>query len=247
MRPSLFRVHESPDADKLFDFRQLVLSYGLEIGDPSAPNELPKLLKSIQGRMEEHVIKVGLLRSMKRASYSADPLGHYGLSKTNYTHFTSPIRRYADLIVHRVLAAVTGSVPSSTPKFDELQQTANHISSTERTSSSAEMESQKLKLIEFLWNEKKVSKDGSPASHPAIIHEVRRKGLFIELTDLLIKGLVPERALPHCREGYWFDGSNARFVGTRPKRTFEAGQTIKVCVDKVDFEQRLVDFKVSDE
>ena len=247
MRPSLFRVHESPDADKLFDFRQLVLSYGLEIGDPSAPNELQKLLKSIQGRMEEHVIKVGLLRSMKRASYSAEPLGHYGLSKTNYTHFTSPIRRYADLIVHRVLAAITGSAPSSTPKFDELHQTANHISGTERTSSSAETESQKLKLIEFLWNEKKVSKDGSPASHPAIIHEVRRKGLFIELTDLLIKGLVPERALPHCREGYWFDGSNARFVGTRPKRTFEAGQTIKVCIDKVDFEQRLVDFKVSDE
>ena len=247
MRPSLFRVHESPDADKLFDFRQLVLSYGLEIGDPSAPNELQKLLKSIQGQMEEHAIKVGFLRSMKRASYSADPLGHYGLSKTNYTHFTSPIRRYADLIVHRVLAAVTGSVPSSTPKFDELQQTAKHISGTERTSSSAEMESQKLKLIEFLWNEKKVSPNGSIPSHPAIIHEVRRKGLFIELTDLLIKGLVPESALPYCREGYWFDGSNSKFVGTRPKRTFEAGQTVKVCVDKVDFDQRLVDFKILNE
>ena len=155
MRPSIYRIHESPDADKLFEFRQLVLSYGLEMGDPSAPDELQTLLKSIRGNDEEHAIKVGLLRSMKRASYSSDPLGHYGLSKTNYTHFTSPIRRYADLIVHRVLAAVTGSVPGSTPKIEELQQIANHISETERNSSSAEMESQKIKLIEFLWNEKR--------------------------------------------------------------------------------------------
>ena len=181
---------------------------------------------------------------MKRANYSAEPLGHYGLSKTNYTHFTSPIRRYADLIVHRVLAAVTGSTPGSTPKLDELQQLANHISETERNSSSAEMESQKLKLIEFLWNERKGSGDGSLPCHPAIIHEVRRKGLFIELTDLFIKGLVPEIDFPYGREGYWFDDSNSRFVGSKPKRIFQAGQTIQVIVENVDFNQRLVNFKI---
>ena len=181
---------------------------------------------------------------MKRANYSAEPLGHYGLSKTNYTHFTSPIRRYADLIVHRVLAAVTGSAPGSTPKLDELQQLAHHISETERNSSSAEMESQKLKLIEFLWNERKSAKDDSLPCHPAIIHEVRRKGLFIELTDLFIKGLVPEIDFPYCREGYWFDGSNSRFVGSKPKRIFQAGQTIQVIVENVDFNQRLVNFKI---
>ena len=244
MRPSLFRIHESPDADKLFEFRQLVLSYGLEIGDPSAPNELQKLLRNIRGEVEEHAIKVGLLRSMKRANYSAEPLGHYGLSKTNYTHFTSPIRRYADLIVHRILAAVTGSAPCSTPKLDKLQQLAHHISETERNSSSAEMESQKLKLIEFLWNERKSAKDDSLPCHPAIIHEVRRKGLFIELTDLFIKGLVPEIDFPYCREGYWFDGSSSRFVGSKPKRIFQAGQTIQVIVENVDFNQRLVNFKI---
>ena len=246
MRPSIYRIHESPDADKLFEFRQLVLSYGLEMGDPSAPDELQTLLKSIRGNDEEHVIKVGLLRSMKRASYSSDPLGHYGLSKTNYSHFTSPIRRYADLIVHRVLAAVTGSVPGSTPKIEELQQIANHISETERNSSSAEMESQKIKLIEFLWNEKKEAKDSSYPSHPAIIHEVRRKGLFIELTDFFIKGLVPENGLPYCREGYWFDGSNSRFIGSKPKRIFQAGQSIEVIIENVDFNQRLIDFKITE-
>ena len=106
------------------------------------------------------------------------------------------------------------------------------------------MESPKLTLIEFLWNERKSAKDGSLPCHPAIIHEVRRKGLLIELTDLLIKGLVPEIDFPYCREGYWFDGSNSRFVGSKPKRIFQAGQTIQVIVENVDFYQRLVNFKI---
>ena len=244
MRPSIFRIHESPNADKLFEFKQLVNSYGLEIGDPSAPNELQKLLNNIRGEVEEHPIKVGLLRSMNRANYSAQPLGHFGLSKTNYTHFTSPIRRYADLIVHRILAAVTGSSPSCTPKLDELHQLANHISETERNSSSAEMESQKLKLIEFLWNERKESEDGSLPCYPAIIHEVRRKGLFIELSDLFIKGVVQENGFPCCRDGYWFDGSNSRFVCSKPKKIFQAGQEIEVIVENVDFNQLLINFKI---
>ena len=247
MKPSIYRIHEDPDADKLFEFRQLVLNYGFEVGDlDSSPNELQSLLKSVQGRPEEHAIKVGLLKSMKRATYSEEPIGHYGLSKTNYTHFTSPIRRYADLIVHRVLASVTGAVPAKTPKIPELNAIAKHISDTERNSASAEMESQKLKQLEFLWLETKDSGDSSPPTHPAIIHNVRRKGLFIELTDHFIKGLVPEHGLPHCRGGYWFDGSMSRFVGSKPKRTFQAGQEILVAVERVDLDQRLVDFKIVD-
>ena len=247
MKPSVYRVHEDPDADKLFEFRQLVLNYGFEVGDlNSSPNELQFLLKSVQGQPEEHAIKVGLLKSMKRATYSEEPIGHYGLSKTNYTHFTSPIRRYADLIVHRVLAAVTGTVPTKTPKLPELNRITKHISDTERNSASAEMESQKLKQLEFLWLETKDSGDSPSPTHPAIIHDVRRKGLFIELTDHFIKGLVPEHALPNCRGGYWFDGSMSRFVGSKPKRTFEAGQKILVAVERVDLDQRLVDFKIVD-
>ena len=212
----------------------------------SSPNELQSLLKSVQGQPEEHAIKVGLLKSMKRATYSEEPIGHYGLSKTNYTHFTSPIRRYADLIVHRVLAAVTGTVPAKTPKLPEVNGIAKHISDTERNSASAEMESQKLKQLEFLLLETKDSGDSPTPTHPAIIHDVRRKGLFIELTDYFIKGLVPEHALPHCRGGYWFDGSMIRFVGSKPKRTFEAGQKILVAVERVDLDQRLVDFRIVD-
>jgi len=246
MKPSVYRIHEDPDSDKLFEFRQLVLHYGFEVGDLDSPNEIQSLLRSVQGRPEEHAIKVGLLKSMKRATYSEEPIGHYGLSKSNYTHFTSPIRRYADLIVHRILAAVTGTVPAKTPKISELNGIAKHISDTERNSASAEMESQKLKQLEFLWLETKNSEGSSTPTHPAIIHDIRRKGLFIELTDHFIKGLVPEHALPHCRGGYWFDGSMSRFVGSKPKRTFEAGQEILVTVDKVDLDQRLVDFRIVD-
>jgi exoribonuclease R len=108
------------------------------------------------------------------------------------------------------------------------------------------MESQKLKQLEFLWLETKDSGDSPTPTHPAIIHNIRRKGLFIELTDHFIKGLVPEHALPHCRGGYWFDGSMSRFVGSKPKRIFEAGQEILVTVDRVDLDQRLVDFKIVD-
>ncbi len=246
MKPSVYRIHEDPDSDKLFEFRQLVLNYGFKVGDLDSPNAIQSLLKSVQGRPEEHAIKVGLLKSMKRATYSEEPIGHYGLSKTNYTHFTSPIRRYADLIVHRVLASVTGAVSIKTPKLTELNGISKHLSGTERNSASAEMESQKLKQLEFLWLETKDSGDSPTPTHPAIIHNIRRKGLFIELTDHFIKGLVPEHALPHCRGGYWFDGSMSRFVGSKPKRIFEAGQEILVTVDRVDLDQRLVDFKIVD-
>ena len=246
MKPSVYRIHEDPDSDKLFEFRQLVLNYGFKVGDLDSPNAIQSLLKSVQGRPEEHAIKVGLLKSMKRATYSEKPIGHYGLSKTNYTHFTSPIRRYADLIVHRVLASVTGAVSIKTPKLTELNGISKHLSGTERNSASAEMESQKLKQLEFLWLETKDSGDSPTPTHPAIIHNIRRKGLFIELTDHFIKGLVPEHALPHCRGGYWFDGSMSRFVGSKPKRIFEAGQEILVTVDRVDLDQRLVDFKIVD-
>ena len=246
MKPSVYRIHEDPDSDKLFEFRQLVLNYGFKVGDLDSPNAIQSLLKSVQGRPEEHAIKVGLLKSMKRATYSEKPIGHYGLSKTNYTHFTSPIRRYADLIVHRVLASVTGAVSIKTPKLTELNEISKHLSGTERNSASAEMESQKLKQLEFLWLETKDSGDSPTPTHPAIIHNIRRKGLFIELTDHFIKGLVPEHALPHCRGGYWFDGSMSRFVGSKPKRIFEAGQEILVTVDRVDLDQRLVDFKIVD-
>ena len=244
LKPSIYRSHEDPDAEKLFEYRQLAANYGIKVGDLSNRKEIQKLLAAAHGRPEEHAIKVGLLKSLKRATYDHHPEGHYGLAKINYTHFTSPIRRYADLVVHRVLASITGSAPEKTPPVAEMEKLAQHLSDTERNSADAENETQKLKQLEFLWGEAKRGGKKNPASHPAVVHEVRRKGLFIELTDYFIKGVVAEPDLPECRGGYWFDGTLNRFVGTKPKRTFQAGDTIKVAVAYVDFDRRMVDFKI---
>ena len=102
--PTIYRVHENPEPDKLAEYRELVLSYNYKVGDLTQRKELQRLLASLAGKPEEQALKIGLLKSLKRARYAAQSLGHYGLAKTNYTHFTSPIRRYADLVVHRALA-----------------------------------------------------------------------------------------------------------------------------------------------
>ncbi len=102
--PALYRVHENPEPEKLAEYRELVLSYNYKVGDLTHRKELQRLLASLRGKPDEQALKVGLLKSLKRARYATQSLGHYGLAKTNYTHFTSPIRRYADLVVHRALA-----------------------------------------------------------------------------------------------------------------------------------------------
>src|SRR5438309_9097802 len=104
--PTVYRVHKNPDPDKLAEYRQLVLSYNYKVGDLTQRMELQRLLALLAGKPEEQALKIGLLKSLKRARYAAQPLGHYGLAKNNYTHFTSPIRRYADLVLHRGLGRV---------------------------------------------------------------------------------------------------------------------------------------------
>src|SRR5207253_8551989 len=98
--PTIYRVHENPDPEKLAEYRELVLSHNYKVGDLTHRAELQRFLMSIRGKPEEQVLKVGLLKSLKRAHYLPQPLGHYGLAKSNYLHFTSPIRRYADLVAH---------------------------------------------------------------------------------------------------------------------------------------------------
>ena len=139
--PSIYRIHEDPDPEKLLNFREEAKSFGYAIGDLTQRTELQKLLREIKGTQEEHALKIGLLRSLKRAAYSQDPIGHYGLAKRNYTHFTSPIRRHADLVVHRVMRrhlAKQSQDPSHpdlnlpTPGQAKITRIADHISQTER-------------------------------------------------------------------------------------------------------------------
>ena len=235
--PSIYRVHDDPDEAKLFEFRNLAQLYGHHVGDLTNRSELQALLKMIKGRPEEQALKLGLLKSMKRAAYHADPLGHYGLAKSDYTHFTSPIRRYADLIVHRVLYKERDDV--ATPRYARMGEIAEHISETERTSASAEMDSVQLKKLEFM---NILVRNDPNRTFEALIHDIRRMGVFVEIGEMQVKGLVKAEDLPGG-DDYDYEPALQRFVGHYHGRKFELGQTIEVRLKQVDPVRNMIDFR----
>jgi ribonuclease R len=229
--PAVFRIHEDPDPDRLADFREMAASYGFRAGDLTQRRELQKLLASIRGSAEEYAIKLALLKSLQRARYSTEPVGHYGLAKVNYTHFTSPIRRYADLLVHRTLAREkVGSI-------QELGAIATHLSTTERTSSDAERDSTLLKKMEFFLRQ---LASGKPDEFRAIVVDVRSYGLVVELPDCLVTGLIHVSALPD--DFYTFDPVRLAFTGRRTGQRYGIGAHLQVLTARVDAYKRQIDF-----
>ncbi len=240
--PSLYRVHEDPDPDKLYEFSFQAGGYGYKTGDVTIRAELQKLLRVIRGKPEEHSLKIALLKSLKRAAYGADPLGHYGLAKLNYTHFTSPIRRYADLVVHRVLRRLTATRAGEgkgdpTPNQERLAEIAKHISETERIAADAEQETQRMKLIEYLV---RVSDEDRGRAFEGVVYDVRPVGAFVELTDLLIKGLIRKDDLPAGR--YRHDSARNRLVAADSRFQLAVGHRVKVRLARVDQQRGFIDF-----
>lgn len=237
-QPSLFRVHEKPDPEKLLEFRETALLHGVRCGDLSHRPELQKLLASLRGKPQEYAIKLGLLKSLKRARYAPEPLGHYGLNKSNYTHFTSPIRRYSDLVVHRALGQMLG-LSKRGPDSSALASVAEHLSTTERVAADAEKDSVKLKKLEYFQDQASYRRVGEAFS--ARIIEVRNYGLLIELPDFLMTGLIHVSSL----DGDFFvlDAPRARLVGRRSGRIFQVGDDIQVHVARVDVFKQQVDFR----
>jgi ribonuclease R len=234
-QPALYRVHEKPDPERLEEFRETAHLLGAKCGDISQRSELRRLLASVRGQPYEHTVKIGLLKSLKRARYTPEPLGHYGLHKTDYTHFTSPIRRYADLVVHRALERLIG-LSKKGPDPAALTTLGEHLSTTERVATDAERESVRLKKLEyFLLNSKKAQ------VFRARIVDVRNFGLFVELPDCLLTGLIHVSALQG--DFYTFDPARARMVGRRNRRVFAAGGELDVTVAKVDLFKQQVDFR----
>jgi ribonuclease R len=238
-QPTVYRIHETPDPDKLAEYREIAGTYGLKAGDLTQRDNLVKLLAGMRGQNFENALKIALLKSLKRASYAPDPLGHYGLAKPDYTHFTSPIRRYADLIVHRSLERYLGLTKSG-PSSKDLAATAEHISDTERIASDAERESTRLKKLEFF--QRQIATRAGRA-FPARILEVRNYGLLVELPEFLLTGLVHVSALDD--DFYLHDAARGRFVGRKSRRIYQAGQEIEVIVARVDMFKQQVDFKVA--
>jgi ribonuclease R len=237
--PTIYRVHENPDPDKLAEYRELILSFGYKVGDLTQRAELQRLLASLRGKPEEQALKIGLLKSLKRARYATQPLGHYGLAKKNYTHFTSPIRRYADLVVHRGLAELSQNRRSGTD-LGQLASIADHISITERVAAEAEMDSVKMKKLEFFQRQLEAR---DPQVFRATIIEVRNYGLLIELPDVLLTGLVHVSSLTD--DFYIFDAAHRRFTGRRTRRRFSVGDELRVFVARVDQFKRQVDFAIA--
>jgi ribonuclease R len=182
-RPGLYRIHENPDPERLQEFRAQAKSMGFPCGDLTQRGEIQKLLNRVRGQPGESVVKIGLLKSLKRAMYSPKPLGHYGLAKLNYTHFTSPIRRYSDLVVHRVLFG--HGRDNADFNYDGLSRLALHLSNTERSAAEAEQESVKLKKLEYFDRQAHATKR---TSFQALIQEVRSSGLLVQLPEFRHSG-----------------------------------------------------------
>ncbi|MEY2519956.1 MAG: ribonuclease [Verrucomicrobiota bacterium] len=239
--PVIYRVHENPEPDRLAEYRELVLSYNYKVGDLTNRSELQRLLASLAGKPEEQALKIGLLKSLKRARYAPQPLGHYGLAKTNYTHFTSPIRRYADLIVHRTLAERDHPHRSRTD-VGRLAATAEHISITERVAAEAEMESVKLKKLEFF--QRQLDARDLQVFRAAVI-DVKNFGLLVELPDVLITGFVHVSSMTD--DFYVFHPAQRWFIGRQSRRRFSIGDQLRVFVARVDVFKRQVDFAIANE
>lgn len=236
---SIYRVHEDPDADKLFEFRELARSYQYDIGDLTLRAEIQQLLRAIRGKPEEHVLKVGLLKSLKRAAYSEQPRGHYGLAKVNYTHFTSPIRRYADLVVHRVLErlATRPNEGIETPGLAELGEVADHLSVTERTAAEAETESKLLKQFEYFLG---VVRTDSRRRFTGLVMEIAPRGVFVELEEFLMRGMIRREDLPG--RDFSLEPQLQRVTDAGGRVALVPGQEIEVYVRRVDLERKHLDF-----
>ncbi|HYA25435.1 MAG TPA: RNB domain-containing ribonuclease, partial [Terriglobales bacterium] len=296
---SLYRVHEKPDAKRVYEFEIIAATFGYSLGVGALPIqrmqlktdrrasygtgkrtreiEIPKevhitprmyqkLTEKIAGKPEERILSYLMLRSLKQARYSEENLGHFALAAPTYTHFTSPIRRYPDLTVHRILKEVLHahvapspakemSATSSSPwskrlkhqspepltgpiSLEELHEVAEESSQAERRADDAERE-----LLE--WKKVKFMQDRIGEDFDGLIISVTKFGFFVELTDLFVEGLVPLSSLTDDR--YTYHENTREIIGQRTHKTYRLGQRVRVLVDRIDPVQKKIQFAVIEE
>ncbi|HKN35144.1 MAG TPA: VacB/RNase II family 3'-5' exoribonuclease [Terriglobales bacterium] len=315
---SLYRIHEKPDAKRVYDFETIAATFGYSLGVGALPIqrmqlkadrrasygtgkrarevEIPKevhitprmyqkLTQKIAGKPEERILSFLMLRSLKQARYSEENVGHFALAAPTYTHFTSPIRRYPDLIVHRILKDVLresaeehdGNVPvgrstlraersqdrqqeagatpwskrrdhsahrdaveplGGPPSLQELHEIAEESSQAERRADEAERELMEWKKVKFM-------QDRVGEEFEGLIVSVTKFGLFVELTDLFVEGLVPLSTLPDDR--YVYHENTKQIIGQRTRKTYSLGQRVRVMVDRIDPVEKKIQFAVLEE
>ena len=243
--PLLHRVHDKPDSEKLDELREYMLALHIQTGNLVHRREMVALLSKLKYHPQGHLLRIQVLRSFKPACYRADADGHYGLNKSRYTHFTSPIRRYTDLVVHRVFdqylikrglpTALQG--PRMLYKHGRLSNIAQHLSITEQNSTEAERESTKIKQIEYF---KREADKPRKTVFEAVIIDIKNHGMFIELTDSMAFGLVHISTLRD--DLYSLSPDGTCLSGRRKNKEYLLGQKIKVVVERVNPFKRQIDF-----
>ena len=236
-RPMVFRVHDEPSEDKLQRFREFALRFGHYFKASkgrAVAKEMNKLLSSIAGSTESNAITTLAVRSMAKAVYTTDNIGHYGLAFPYYTHFTSPIRRYPDMMVHRLLACYLEGKKGDDKKL--LEQLCVHSTEREILASDAERASIKYKMAEFM-------KDRIGEVFEGTVSGLTEWGLYVEINETHIEGMVFLRDIDDD-DYYRFDEARYEVVGQRSRRSFTLGSPVRVMVKSVDMRRRTLDFKL---
>jgi ribonuclease R len=236
--PALHRVHEAPDAKKVEDFEAFITTLGYSLaarGDAVSPKDFQKLIDRMRGTPEERPISALMLRTMQKAKYDATSLGHFGLAAEHYTHFTSPIRRYPDLVVHRMLRESRHTTMSAARReelTDELPETARHTSEMERRADEAERELLQWKKVRFMADKVGDEYDG-------YLTGVAPFGLFVELVDHYVEGLVHVSSM--ADDYYRFVEQLHILKGENTGKVYRLGDRVQVQVVRVDLERRQID------
>ena len=233
----VYRIHEQPDPERLRDFSSFISRFGYKMRTEGSKTDISKninkLLDSVQGKPEENLIETLAIRSMQKARYTTDNIGHYGLAMDYYTHFTSPIRRYPDMMVHRLLERYqAGGRSVIKNKYEDY---CKHCSDMESVAANAERASIKYKQVEFMEDKLGQVFDG-------VVSGVTEWGLYVELNENKCEGLIPIRDLDD--DYYEFDEKNYCLLGRRTKRTYQLGDLITVKVAQANLERKQLDFAI---
>ena len=237
----LYRVHAKPDPERFEDLRQYLLSLGLQVPHPDhvEPRQFNKLLSQVKDRPDSQAISMAMLRSLKHAEYTPENIGHFGLALDAYAHFTSPIRRYPDLLVHRAIKHIVRGGKAGNYDYDRaaMEHLGHVCSAHERRAEEATREVDAWLKCEFM--EDKVGE-----TFAGVITGVTNFGVFVQLSEFQIDGLVHVTSLKN--DYYQFDASRLELVGDRGGKRYRLGDAMNVQVQRVDMESKRIDFRPMD-